>query len=174
MSSEAAATNTDSAPDQAQLAGKVNAFIDQFKSLQMASLNPKGDPEASYAPFIRRNHLFYIFISDMANHTRNLRHHPRLALFLIEDESTCRNLFARTRLSINATSAFIERNSGQWTEVMHEFKTTHGQTLELLMQLPDFHLVELAALEASFVTGFGKAFRISKEQMKQNPKHPSL
>jgi len=141
------------------------SLIETFMTLQLGTVTPDGHPEVSYSPYIRIDGEFYIFISELASHTKNLKSTPRASLFFIEDEGNSKNLFARKRINIAAISTFIDRSNEQWKEIMTAFTDKHGPTMQVLMGLPDFHLVALEPQQATYVKGFGQAFRLQGKQL---------
>ncbi|MCP5161109.1 MAG: pyridoxamine 5'-phosphate oxidase family protein [Hahellaceae bacterium] len=157
--------NDHTPPINPEIQSEAIQLLTSFKTLQLATLNPEGYPEASYTPFIKDEGTFYIFISELASHTRNLHYHPHTSIFFIQDERDSKNLFARIRLSISANCEFISNNDEHWAVIMEKFKLIHGPTIEVLMGLPDFNLVALTPTKATFVKGFGKAFRLNPQDL---------
>lgn len=145
----------------------INTLCSSRKSLLLASLNATNLPEISATPFIKQGIRFYIFISELASHTQNLKRNPLLSIMLIEDERDTSNPFARKRLSYECRAAFIARETEEWTSLMDKFEQAQGKTVSLLKSLPDFHLVELTAISGNYIEGFGKAFRLSGENLDQ-------
>ena len=141
-------------------------LITQFKTVQMATLNPLGNPEASYTPYIRYAENYYIFVSGLASHTNNICQHPTLSLFFVQNEDEAKNLFARKRMTIECTGLLIERDDERWCEILDQFQSEHGATVELLRTLPDFTLFELSPNSATFIKGFGQAFKLEGEGFK--------
>jgi len=54
------------------MANNLNEFLENFKSLSMSTIDNKGNPFSSYAPFIKIEDKYYVYISLMAKHTTNL------------------------------------------------------------------------------------------------------
>jgi putative heme iron utilization protein len=156
---------TDQQPDLKAIKADFVAFIQGVPSCALATTNPEGLPEASYAPCIYHQSNFYIFVSELASHTRNLLDHPQASLLLTESQP--RNLFACKRATLEITAQPIERDTPLWLAVLSEMETQLGNTVSVIRELKDFHLLELQPHKASFVTGFGKAFEIQGEQLKE-------
>lgn len=133
--------------------------------LLLATLNDHNIPELSATPFIKQENCFYIFISELAAHTQNLKQRANLSVMLIEDEQDASNPFARKRLSYQCLARLIEKEEQIWSAVLDSFEQRHGKTVSLLKSLPDFHLFELKALSGQYIEGFGKAFRLSGKQL---------
>jgi len=148
----------------------IQANIDNLtasrKTLMLATLNAKQQAEISVTPFIKQGLNFYIFISELASHTQNLKTQPELSIMLIEDEQNTQNCFARKRLTYQCQAQEIQRTEADWNKLISEFEAQHGKTVSLLKTLPDFHLFELRALSGNYVQGFGQAYSLSGEQLK--------
>lgn len=140
------------------LSTSIEALISHTRSLEMATVDTQGLPDISYTPFIYHEQHFYLLISALAPHTSNLKNNPKLSVMLIEDESQCSNIFARTRLTLNCHANFIARDATGWETCVEEFEARHGKTAALLRTLPDFSLVKCALAEGRFIRGFGQAY----------------
>ena len=82
-----------------ETAEEAMAFLGGFKTLQMATASAVGEPEASYAPFVRTgDNAFHVCVSDLAAHTGHLAATGRASVLLVEDESATSQLFTRRRL----------------------------------------------------------------------------
>ena len=157
----------DSENNKANILEETEEFISQFKTVQLATVNTQGNPEASYTPYIRDTGCYYIFISGLASHTNNILAHPVLSLFFIQSEDKARNLFARRRLTLECTATNISRNSEQWNLLLDKFRDTHGATVDVLRSLADFQLFELTPTMGNYVKGFGQAYFLEGENLKE-------
>lgn len=142
-------------------------FIAGFESAVLATVNADGVPEASYAPVLFHEGHFYIFVSQLAAHTRNLLASQEvdsvsanISLLYIEPEERARNLFARQRATVQGRACRIDRNDLRWDALMDIMSAVFGETMKLVRQLPDFHLFEIYPSSASLVTGFAKAWKL--------------
>ena len=152
------------------MSDEIRANIDSLtasrKTLMLATLNAKQQAEISVTPFIKQGLNFYIFISELASHTQNLKAQPELSIMLIEDEQDTANCFARKRLTYQCQAQEIPRTEANWDKLISEFEAQHGKTVSLLKTLSDFHLFELQAQCGNYVQGFGQAYSLSGEQLK--------
>jgi len=144
---------------------EVDALIGSLKSVQLATLNAAKQAEISYAPYLKSENSFFIFISELAAHTQNLKTHHQLSLMFIEDESSSKTVFARKRLTLECKSTFVDRRNEKWERTLIAFEAAQGPTIQLLKTLPDFCLFELKAKTGTFVKGFGQAYRLSGETL---------
>ena len=143
----------------AAVADELVAFRRQFESLVLATVDDRGMPHASYAPFVRDpSGNLYVFVSALARHTAHLaRGHAEI--LLIEDQALTPNPFARRRLTYQCTSTAVAPGA-EWDTVMTEFSHRFGHIVATLRQLPDFTLFRLVPGDGVYVKGFGQAFRI--------------
>lgn len=155
MSSHAPSTNK-------ALQLEANAFLERFKTLLLATVSEDGRPDCSYAPFLRdeQRHL-YIFVSELAQHTKNLLANPRASLMFTAAETDSKNLFARQRLTLETQAIHIPRENPGWSVILNKMETRFGNTIELLKSLPDFHLIRFEVLSGNYVQGFAKAYALA-------------
>lgn len=142
-------------------------FLNQHKTVILGTLSPNMESEASYAPYIRRGGRFYIYVSELAKHTHNLLENNQLTLLFIEDEQNAKNIFARKRATIKAQARHIDRESGEWNDVMDQYGETLGETAQNLRALHDFHLFELNPIKANYVRGFAQAYELTGEALRE-------
>lgn len=143
-------------------------FIAQFQSVNLGTLDEKGLPFSSYAPFVHFGHKFYIFISDVAKHAQNLQRAPKASLLFIEDESKTEQIFARKRISLQCSSTMINRDDKTFDEVMDVFKSKFSEEMvSMLMGMQDFNLYELSTDYGEVTFGFGEAYNIGGEYMEE-------
>ncbi len=143
--------------DEPTLADQARSFIGEHRTAILATADSEGEPLASYAPFLFFKDAFYIFVSQLAGHTRNLINSPSCHLMLIRDEQASVNLFARQRLSFACAAVAIDRQSVEFSTCMHAMREQFGPVIGTLASLPDFILFRLEPGDGNFVTGFGKA-----------------
>jgi len=142
---------------------EVESFLETFQTLVMASLTPEGEPHASTAPYVRVGNDFYILISTVAQHGRNLLRNPKVSLLFVEDESQCVQPFARKRVTLEAAVAEVTREEELFLHVIERFKAHFDPELVIsLTQMGDFHLFKLSPKCGSVVMGFGKAYRLDE------------
>lgn len=146
----------------------IKQFLSTIATATIGTIDKDGLPFCSYAPYIYDNNRFYIYISDIATHTKNLHVRPNASLFFIEDESKSSNLFARKRISLQCESCVILRDSERFEEVLSLF----GQKFESSMiatfkNMLDFNLFELHVSGGEATFGFGDAYFIGGESINE-------
>lgn len=140
---------------------KYRALVLSQKTLLLSTVTEQGEPECSYAPYVRdQQGVFYIYVSELATHTRNMLQKHRVSVLFIRPEKEVNNLFARERVvfkcKVDEVLSSEERYDKQLLKMKHKF----GETVELLCSLPDFHLLALTPLNGKYIAGFGQAYLI--------------
>ena len=144
------------------------ALLEQQKTLTLSTVNPKGMLETSVTPFLVDDGHFYIYISELAQHTQNLLSvtavedssvsSPVISGLIVKDEAETEQPFARERLAIQFQVNPVETGSQRFLTVMTRFEARFGEVVRVLQGLPDFHLFELTPVNGQYVRGFGQAF----------------
>jgi putative heme iron utilization protein len=136
-------------------------LITSRQTLLLATASESGTPDISYAPFVRdQNGVFYIYVSELASHTRYLLKNPQASILFIRPESESPNLFARERVVFSCSVYEIARDDENYPIRIQALREKFGEVVNLLHSLPDFHLFALRPKSGRYVVGFGRAFEI--------------
>lgn len=135
-------------------------LITQHQTLLIATRADDGRPDISYAPYVRKHTVFYILVSELARHTRNMRAYPDISILFIQPEQQASNVFARRRLTLQCRVSEVSIKDSRYVDIVDLMTTTLGETVRVLTALSDFHLMALTPIEGLFVAGFGKAFPV--------------
>ena len=92
-------------------------------------------PCASYAPLVWVDDHYYLFLSDLADHSRNLKHSPALSLMLIEAEDQAANAFARQRITLHGSAELVNRDDSTFARVLAEFHHRFGKVMTVIEPL---------------------------------------
>lgn len=142
---------------------EVEDFLEGFKTCMIASLTPEGKAYASTAPYSRDGNTFYILISTVAQHGKNLLSTDHVSLLFTEDESVCTQPFARKRITIEALVEQVKRDETVFEAGIEQLKNRFDTELVgNLANMGDFHLFRLTAQSGSAVMGFGQAYRLDE------------
>lgn len=145
-----------------ELTAEVRAFRGGFDTVVMATADATGRPEASYAPYVADDDgRFFVFLSALAAHTRQIEARGEASLLFIEDECQAREPFARRRLTVACGATIVGRENEVWRAVMDRFAARFGAVVAVLRGLPDFRLYMLDPQAATYVRGFGQAYRLA-------------
>ena len=142
---------------------EVTEFLAGFKTCMIASLTPENKAYASTAPFVLDGNTFYILISTVAQHGKNLLATDHVSLLFTEDESICVQPYARKRITIEASVNEVERDTSEFNVGINLLKNRFDTELvQNLSNMGDFHLFVLRAQSGSAVMGFGQAYRLDE------------
>ncbi|MFE8072718.1 pyridoxamine 5'-phosphate oxidase family protein [Marinobacteraceae bacterium S3BR75-40.1] len=147
---------------RSQAAETVSWLLTNCASLCLATLDDDGLPEASTAPFLYQDGRFYILVSELSPHTRNLFYHPQVSVLILEPETSAHNPFARRRLSLRCLAEKVTAEDDALSERLDAFQARHGDTVAVLRELPDFHLIELQVVSGRLIKGFGQAWHLDE------------
>ncbi|CAI2335675.1 TPA: heme utilization protein HutZ [Vibrio parahaemolyticus] len=150
---------------QGRLGPEIKEFRQERRTLQLATVDNEGRPNVSYAPYVQNQEGYFVLISQIARHARNLLENPNVSLMMIEDEDSSKQLFARKRLTFDAVATVVERDTEVWQLVVGQMKTRFGDIIDGLSQLEDFVLFNLKAEKGLFVKGFGQAYQVSGDDL---------
>jgi putative heme iron utilization protein len=139
----------------------MNRLLTEYKTASLATTTPSGNPLVSYSPAaVDKDKNFYLFLTELSEHTGNLQTNPSVSLMLIEDEARTNQLFARNRLTISGKAEIIPRDGDQWTAASTIYRTAFGKFFDQLAQLGDFHMFKVTPDKARLVVGFGAAYDV--------------
>lgn len=144
------------------VAPKVKELIARTQSIILATVDGEGNPNSSYAPFVQVENSFYILVSFMARHTKNLAEGRKTSIMFIEDESATKQIYARERLTIEAAATQIDRDSETWNQVVGQLKENHGKVVDVISEMKDFILIALTPVKGAYVNGFGSAYFVDE------------
>lgn len=141
-------------------------LIENMRSLQLSTVGADGVPHCGYTPYLHRAPgSFYIFVSQLAAHTRNLLTNKTVAVMIMEDESSTSQIFARVRVHYLCEANPIASDCPDYALVLDDYQQRHGKMAGLLRQLPDFVLFQLQPISGQFVMGFGKAYTMTGDNL---------
>jgi len=150
---------------QGRLGPEIKEFRQERRTLQLATVDAEGRPNVSYAPYVQNQEGYFVLISKIARHARNLLENPNVSLMMIEDEESSKRLFARKRLTFDAVANVVERDTEMWQQVVGQMKERFGEIIDGLSQLEDFVLFNLKPESGLFVKGFGQAYQVSGDDL---------
>ena len=150
------------------MAKNLNEFLETLKSLTISSLDENKNPFSSYAPFVKYNHKYYVYLSLMAKHSSNLTNNKIASIFFSEDEKDCANIFGKKRVSIQCNVKKLEQKTDEETLILDEFRTKFGsEMVDMLHKMGDFYLFEFTPFYGEAVFGFGKAYNLGGENFEE-------
>lgn len=133
-------------------------FPYRTESVYLATNNPVGELEASYAPFVHLDEEFYFYVSEMSPHTENMISTGAVSMMFIEDEATSVHLFARRRLTYQCSVVEVLRGGINYARVLVAFQERFGTFIDMLRKLQDVHMFRATPENGRYVRGFAQAF----------------
>ena len=144
----------------AAVARNCQKLIDSHQTLSLSTLSADGNPDISYTPYLRaEDGTFYIFVSELAHHTAN----PVCSVLFAAPETQTKNMYARERVFFRCQVEEVPRDTDQYRHWLDLIQEKFGKTVEVLRNLPDFHLFSLKPSDGQYTAGFGKAFKINAD-----------
>ncbi|WP_234264299.1 HugZ family pyridoxamine 5'-phosphate oxidase [Hydrogenophaga sp. NFH-34] len=147
-------------PDLSAVREACRAFPARFQTLYLGTAAADGQPEASYAPYVADGGSYWVYLSDLARHSANLRANGRASVLFIEPEASAKHLFARERLTLACVAAECARGADRFEVVMDLFDRRFGKFMQVIRPLQDFRLFELRPQSGSYVAGFARAYAL--------------
>ncbi|WP_342609548.1 heme utilization protein HutZ [Vibrio tritonius] len=150
---------------QTRLEPEIVEFRQQCRTLQLATVDESGEPTVSYAPFVYNELGYFVLISEIAQHARNLKQNPKLSMMMIADESQSKQLYARKRLTFAAHANQVERDTPLWQRVLTQLDARFGDIIGKVSQMKDFKLYQFTTDHGLYVKGFGQAYQVSNADL---------
>ena len=152
--------------DAGEVLPEIAMFLRDARSIVLATRDDAGETQPSYAPFVSLDENdFHVYVSELNQHTRNLRGMDHVSVMVIEDEANTQQIFVRRRMTLRCAVSRIERDSAQWCKVLDAFQARFGDVMDLMRPLQDFQLFRFLPTQATFVKGFGQAFEVGPEDL---------
>lgn len=133
-------------------------LVASMKSIFISTIGLDGLPFLSYAPFVEHEGKVYLYLSQIAEHYKNMENNPAVDIMLVADESETKNIFARERARFKGTAKNVG-NEG-YEEVFTKFEQKFGVPTFKMLRTLDFSLFELTPTNGRYVVGFGQAYNV--------------
>lgn len=143
-----------------KVSAQLYALRQGCQTLLLATVNADSVAELSYAPYVEFGGDFYIYVSELAAHTKNLLSTGVASIMFIENESEAGHLFARKRLIYQCQAVEIQPQDLLSSNILEKMEAKFGSLIVTLRSLGDFHLISLTPNAGQFVAGFGMAFSV--------------
>ena len=140
-------------------------LINNSKSM-MISVSYDGFSDIGYAPYFFQNNIFYIYSSELSSHIKLLLLKKTGTFMIIKDENDSQNIWARLRLKFDAKISTIVRDSKEFHDISDGISAKLGQTMNLIKQFNDFHLIKIVPSKGTIISGFGSAFNLKGASLK--------
>ncbi len=151
-------------PTDDQARSLAHSLLANSRWAALATLEENGHPSASLVSFaLDTDNTPVLLISALSSHTMHLRRDPRCALLVGEPGKG--DPLAHPRVTISCQAEFIARPSAE-NDRLRSIYLLRQPKAELYIDFGDFAFVKLAMLSASLNGGFGKAYRLTSDDLR--------
>jgi nitroimidazol reductase NimA-like FMN-containing flavoprotein (pyridoxamine 5'-phosphate oxidase superfamily) len=141
-----------------------------IRSTRIATLGTLHDGEPNLAmvayAFDDDFSAFYIHVSKLGKHTRDMETDPRVSLLIVEADDRRLDPQTLARVSIRGTSEMLPRMDPNYGRVKQLYLERFPEA-EQLFSLGDFNIWKIIPSGGRFVAGFGRAFNLVPEALKK-------
>lgn len=109
---------------------------------------------------------FYIHVSKLGKHTRDMESDPRVSLLIAERDDHRPDPQTLARLAVQAIAEVLPRDAFGYSLVKSNYLRRFAEA-EPLFTLGDFNLWKITPKSGRFVAGFARAFNIVPEALKK-------
>lgn len=151
-------------PTDDQARGLARSLLDTARYASLATVDETGHPSASLVSFaLDEDRSPILLISSLSSHTMQLRNDPRCALLVGEPGKG--DPLAHPRVTILCRAEFVARPSAE-NDRLRPLYLVRQPKAELYIDFGDFTFVKLQMLSASLNGGFGKAYRLTPDDLR--------
>jgi putative heme iron utilization protein len=127
----------------------------------------RGEPYVSMVPYAvdEATSRFFIHVSALAAHTRDMAEHPRVSLLIIAPEDG-RPPQARARATVQGEAAAVAADSPAYAAAKSLYLARFAQSSEIFA-LADFSLFAIRPLSVRFIGGFAQAISLTADAFTQ-------
>jgi len=109
---------------------------------------------------------YFLHLSRLAVHTRNLQADPRASLLLAEADSGAGDPQTLARLSLQGTAAALPKDSADYEAAQARYLAKYPAAAPIFT-LGDFDLYRFIVEDARFVSAFGKIYNLTPADLRQ-------
>lgn len=127
-----------------------------------------GSPLVTLVPYAvsRDFSAFWLHLSKLAFHTRDILADPRIGLMIAEVDDGARDPLTLTRVSLLGEAVLVSKDTPEFEEGKTLYMETHAGA-RTTFSLGDFDLYRIRPRTARFVAGFGEIFNLSLRDFKK-------
>ena len=109
---------------------------------------------------------FYIHVSRLAQHTRDMESDPRISLLLAQADDGRADPQTLARVTIQCRAEKVERTDESYASIQALYVTQFPASAQMF-SFGDFNLWKLVPEKVRFVAGFAKAFNLVPNDLKR-------
>jgi heme iron utilization protein len=127
-----------------------------------------GEPNQAMVAYAFANDFtaFYIHVSRLGKHTRDMETDPRLSLLITEEDDRRPDPQTLARVSIRGVAEIVPRTNPDYTQVKNTYLRRFPEA-EQLFSLGDFNIWKITPKGGRFVAGFARAFNLVPEALRK-------
>lgn len=144
---------------------------ENFGVLSTMSIDVPGYPFGSVTPFcVDRRNRPILYISTIAQHTKNILADPRVSLTVLDSQSASSDVQANGRITVLANALPVNRDE---IDVRDRYLRYFPSAVQY-DQTHDFMFFRLEPVRARFIGGFGMIFWVDADELRmENPFSPA-
>lgn len=156
-----------------------NVFMDELseqtlahmiRTTRVAALGTlhDGEPNLAMVSFAYAEDFstFYIHVSKLGKHTRDMEVDPRVSLLIAETDDHRPDPQTLARMSLMGTAEVLPRNAPDYLSIKNRYLKRFPKA-EPLFNLGDFNIWNIMPKGGRFVAGFGRAFNLVPEALQK-------
>ena len=143
-------------------------FKAEFKSVLLTTISCHGVPDSSYEDYVRHDEDYYIYASELAQHTRNLIDTGSVSMLFVEGGRLDNRNPEHKRVVLKSRAIRVDRTSNRFKKVLQLFQQRFSDFPRILKSLPDFHLFRITPVNGAYVRGFGQAYLLDGDHLLQS------
>lgn len=144
---------------------ELRELLEAAHVLSVATLHD-GGPSVSMAPWAPAadGSALLIHISRLAQHTGDILADSRVAIMVIEPETSGTLPQALPRVMIHGVALEIDRETPEYESAKRAYLARHPRA-EMMFGLGDFSLFAIEPHSTRYVAGFGRAYDVENEEL---------
>ena len=135
-------------------------LLDTRPVATLATLH-RGEPAVSMVPFVLPPGAtrFFIHVSALATHTRDMQEHSRVGLLVMAEPDTATSPQALPRVALQADATTLPREGADYDSARAAYLKRFPDAAQTF-DLADFSLITLTPVAARLVAGFAQAYSL--------------
>jgi len=127
-----------------------------------------GEPNSAMVAYVPAEDFsaFYILVSRLGKHTRDMESDPRVSLLIAETDDRRADPQTLARVSLQGTAEMLPRDASDHTRIKMMYLRRFPEA-EQFFRLGDFNLWKITPKSGRFVAGFAQAFNLAPEALKK-------
>jgi len=143
-------------------------LIELLKNSKIASLgtSKENQPFVSMVSFSNSQKFseFYILISQLAVHTKNILENNKVSLMICQSENETKNPNSLARITLIGKAIVVEKSDKNYSSIKQNY-LNKNLSAEMLFNLGDFQIFRIEVEQARFVAGFAKTYNLSTKSL---------